>query len=94
MEAHDLYFRLNRDCCRQLSFSPKQKCTVALRMLALGTAIYAVGEMVRMGESTCLKATVRFTRIMVKVFGVEYLIEPNVQDTARLMASQQVSWRR
>lgn len=57
-----------------------------MRMLALGTAIYAIGEMVRMGESTCLKTTVRFTRIMVKVFGIEHLIEPNVQDTSRLMA--------
>ena len=50
-------------------------------MLALGTAADVVGEMVRMRESTCLKTTVRFAHLVVQVFGVEYLIEPNVHDT-------------
>ena len=49
---------------------------IALRMLALGTAANAVGEMVRMGESTCLKTTVKFARAVVEVFGSEYLREP------------------
>nr|XP_020152668.1 uncharacterized protein LOC109737967 [Aegilops tauschii subsp. strangulata] len=86
MEAHDDYFKLRRDCCDQLSFSAKQKCTVALRMLALGTAADVVGEMVRMGESTCLKTTIKFARAMVEVFGPEYLREPNAQDTKKLLA--------
>jgi hypothetical protein len=60
VEAHDDYFKLRRDCCGQLSFSAKQKCTAAVRMLPLGTAVDAVGEMVRMGESTCLKTIVKF----------------------------------
>ena len=60
VEAHDNYFKLRRDCCGQLFFSAKKKCTAALRMLALGTAVDAVGEMVRMGESTCLKTIVKF----------------------------------
>ena len=51
VEAHDDYFKLTRDCCGQLSFSAKQKCTAALRMLALGTAADVVGEMVRMGRA-------------------------------------------
>ena len=50
VEAHDDYFKLRRDCCDQLSFSSKQKSTVALRMLALGTTADVVGEMVKMGE--------------------------------------------
>ena len=57
-----------------------------LRMLALGTAVDAVGEMVRMGESTCLKTTIKFARAVVQVFGAEYLREPNAQDTERLLA--------
>jgi hypothetical protein len=55
-------------------------------MLALGTATDAVGEMVRMGESTCLKTTVKFARVVVEVFGPEYLREPNEQDTEKLLA--------
>ena len=42
--------------------------------------------MVRMGESTCLKTTVKFARVVVQVFGAEYLREPNAQDTERLLA--------
>ena len=53
VEAHEDYFKLKRDCCGQLSFSAKKKCTGTLRMLALGTAADAVGEMVLIGESTC-----------------------------------------
>ncbi|XP_020181336.1 uncharacterized protein [Aegilops tauschii subsp. strangulata] len=86
VEAHDDYFKLRRDCCGQLSFSAKLKCTAALMMLALVTAADAVGEMVRMGESTSLKITVKFARIMVEVFGPEYLREPNEQDTKKLLA--------
>nr|XP_020197682.1 uncharacterized protein LOC109783491 [Aegilops tauschii subsp. strangulata] len=51
VEAHDDYFKLRRVCCDHLSFSAKQKCTAALRMLALGTAADAVGEMVKMGRA-------------------------------------------
>ncbi|XP_073367532.1 uncharacterized protein [Aegilops tauschii subsp. strangulata] len=86
VKAHDDYFKLTRDCCGQLSFSAKQKCTAALRMLALGTAADAVGEMVRMVESTCLKTTFKFASAVVEVFGPEYLREPNAQDTEKLFA--------
>ena len=49
-------------------------------MLALGTVADAIGEMVRMGESTCLKTTVKFAHAVVEVLGLEYLREPNAQD--------------
>jgi hypothetical protein len=55
-------------------------------MLALGTAADVVGEMVRMGESTCMKTTVKFSRAVVEVFGPEYLKEPNAHDTEKLLA--------
>ena len=87
VETHDDYFKLTRDCCGQLSFSAKQKCTVALRMLALGTVADAVGEVIRMGESTCLKTIVKFVRAIVEVFGPEYLKEPNMRDTEKLLAT-------
>ncbi|XP_020168516.1 uncharacterized protein [Aegilops tauschii subsp. strangulata] len=86
VEAHDDYFKLTRECCGQLSLSTKQKCTTALRMLALGTAADVVDEMVRMGESACLKTTVKFSRAVVEVFGPEYLREPNAQDMENLLA--------
>ncbi|XP_073358214.1 uncharacterized protein [Aegilops tauschii subsp. strangulata] len=86
VEAHDDYFKLTMDCCGQLSFSARHMCTTTLRMLALGTAADAVGEMVRTGESTCLKTIVKFACVVVEVFGPEYIREPNVQDTEKLLA--------
>ena len=53
---------------------------------SLGTAADAIGEMVRMGESTCLKTTVKFARAMVQVFGAEYLRKENARDTEKLLA--------
>ncbi|XP_020176582.1 uncharacterized protein [Aegilops tauschii subsp. strangulata] len=81
VEAHDDYFQLRRDCCGQLYFSDKQKCTTALRILAPGTSTDVVDKMIQMGDSTCLKTNVKFARAMVQVFGAEYLRELNVQDT-------------
>ncbi|XP_044428147.1 probable leucine-rich repeat receptor-like protein kinase At5g49770 [Triticum aestivum] len=86
VEAHEDYFKLKRYCCSQHSFSAKVKCMTALRMLALGTAAEAVGEMVRMGESTCLKTTVKFSHAVVQFFGAEYLREQNAEDADKLLA--------
>jgi hypothetical protein len=55
-------------------------------MLALGTISDAIGEMVWMQESTCLKTTVRFASTVVQVFGAEYLREWNVEDIEKLLA--------
>ncbi|EMS63946.1 WD repeat-containing protein 11 [Triticum urartu] len=52
----------------------------------LGTTADDVGEMVRIGGSTCLEVTVKFARAVVKVFGADYSREPIVEDTERLMA--------
>ncbi|KAE8813840.1 hypothetical protein D1007_09037 [Hordeum vulgare] len=84
--AHCGYFKLTRDCRCQLYFCAKQKCTTALRMLALGTTANAIGELVRMEESTCPKTIVNFVCAVLRVFGAAYLREPNMQDTEKLLA--------
>ncbi|KAE8790985.1 hypothetical protein D1007_34633 [Hordeum vulgare] len=85
VEAHNDYFKPTRDCCGQLSFCAKQKCTTALRILALGIAADVAGELVGMDESTCLKTTVKIGCVVVRVFGLEYLSEPNAHDTEKLL---------
>ncbi|KAE8786273.1 Nucleobase-ascorbate transporter 12 [Hordeum vulgare] len=89
VEAHNDYFKLTTDCCGQLSFSTKEKCTAPMRMLALGIAADAVGEMVRMGESTCVKTIAKFAHAEMEVFGAEYPREPNTQDTEKLLAIEE-----
>ena len=84
--AHDDYFKCKRDALGKLGFSSYQKCTAAIRMLAYGVAGDLVDEYLRMGESTCLEVMYKVCRAMIAVFGAEYLREPTVEDTARILA--------
>ena len=59
---------------------------VALRMLAYGTTTDSWDEYLRMSESTCGDAMIRFATTVVEVFGPQYLREPIVADTERLLA--------
>ncbi|XP_020194410.1 uncharacterized protein [Aegilops tauschii subsp. strangulata] len=85
-EKADGNFKLRKDCCEKLSFSPLQKCTVAVRMLAYCKAADAIDAGIRMGETIVLKTTVQFACTVVKVFGPEYLREPTVEDMKKLLA--------
>ncbi|XP_020197592.1 uncharacterized protein [Aegilops tauschii subsp. strangulata] len=86
VEKADYDFKLRKDCCGKLSFSPMQKCTVALRMLAYGKAADAIDAEILMGETTVLKTKVQFAHTAVKVFIPEYLREPTVEHIEKLMA--------
>jgi len=55
-------------------------------MLAYGKAGDALDTEIRKGETILLNTTVQFARTVVKVFGLEYLREPIVEDTERLLA--------
>jgi hypothetical protein len=70
----------------KIGFFGYHKCTATLRMLAYGTATDSWDKYLRMSESTCVVAMVRFATAVVKVFGRQYLREPIVADTERLMA--------
>src|SRR3954463_5096152 len=54
-------------------------------MLAYGVPGDLIDEYVRMSESTCLASLYRFFKVVVAVFGPEYLREPNEADTSRLL---------
>ena len=65
-----------------VGFSSYRKCTAAIRMLAYGVPGDLIDEYVRMSESTCLASLYRFCKVVVVVFGPEYLRKPNGVDTA------------
>ncbi|KAI3747482.1 hypothetical protein L6452_09940 [Arctium lappa] len=67
------------------SFSPLQKCTGAIRVLAYGTSVDAVDEYLRMSESTTREALMNFVDGVISCFGDEYLRKPNEDDLARLL---------
>ncbi|XP_073362973.1 uncharacterized protein [Aegilops tauschii subsp. strangulata] len=88
VRSYDDYFILKKDAVGTIGFSGYQKCTAALRMLAYGTATDSWDDYLRMSESTCGDAMVRFATAVVEVFGPQYLREPTVADTERLLATQ------
>ena len=70
-----------------LDSSLTRKCTAAIRMLAYGIPGDLVDEYVRMSETTCLMSMYKFCQAVIEVFGAEYLRQPTVADTERLLAT-------
>ncbi|XP_068322575.1 uncharacterized protein [Pyrus communis] len=71
------YFRQKQDRAGRPGFSPHQKVTVALRMMAYGSPADSMDETQCMSESTCLDTLEHFCDTIVKVYKEEYLREPN-----------------
>ena len=90
--THDDYFKCKRGALGKLGFSSYKKCTAAIQMLAYGVAGDFIDEYLRMGESTCLEAMYKFCRAVIAVFGKEYLREPTVADTTRILAINEQRW--
>ncbi|XP_020161214.1 uncharacterized protein [Aegilops tauschii subsp. strangulata] len=86
VRSYDDYLILKKDVVGTIGFSGYQKCMIALQMLAYGTAADSWDEYLRMSESTCRDAMVRFATVVVKVYGPQYMREPTVADTERLLA--------
>jgi hypothetical protein len=86
VRAHDDYFTAGPDAIGKLGFTSYQKCSAAIRMLAYRVAGDLIDEYLRMSESTCLKSMYKFCRAVIAVFGIVYLREPIVEDTARLLS--------
>ncbi|XP_068314889.1 uncharacterized protein [Pyrus communis] len=66
-------------------FSPHQKVTFALRMMAYGSLADSIDETHGMSESTCLHTLEQFCDIIVQVYKDKYLREPNQEDLNRLI---------
>ncbi|XP_070665214.1 uncharacterized protein [Malus domestica] len=79
------YFRQKRDRAGRPSFSPHQKVTVALRMMAYGSLADSMDETHGMSESTCLDTIEEFCDTIVQVYKDEYLRELNQEDLNRLL---------
>ena len=85
----DPYFRCKADCTGLVGFSSLQKCTVAMRMLAYGAPGDGADDYLRMAESTALDCFYRFCRAVIAVFGDYFLRSPTVEDTQRILATNE-----
>ncbi|XP_057779627.1 uncharacterized protein LOC130998214 [Salvia miltiorrhiza] len=82
----DHYFQQRPDAIGRLSFSPIQKCTAAVRLLAYGTAADCCDEYLRIGETTALECMKKFCKAFVRIFGGTYLRRPTTADVQRITA--------
>jgi hypothetical protein len=55
-------------------------------MLAYGAPSDLQDDYIRMAESTTMECISRFYRVVVSMFGSDYLRTPNEEDTARILA--------
>nr|XP_008385960.2 uncharacterized protein LOC103448477 [Malus domestica] len=74
------YFQQKRDRAGHSGFSPHQKVTIALRMMAYGSPVDSMDETHGMSESTCVDTLEQFCDTIVHVYKDEYLHEPNQED--------------
>ncbi|CAN0916005.1 hypothetical protein LINGRAHAP2_LOCUS29464 [Linum grandiflorum] len=82
---HDSYFKQRRDAAGRNSFSPQQKLTSSLRMLAYGCSADSLDKYCRMGESTTLECLRKFCTAIITIYGPQYLRAPTVEDLRRLL---------
>uniref|UniRef100_A0A0D3C2K7 DDE Tnp4 domain-containing protein n=1 Tax=Brassica oleracea var. oleracea TaxID=109376 RepID=A0A0D3C2K7_BRAOL len=79
------FFRQKKDGLGRLGLSTLQKCTTAIRVLAYGSALDAVDEYLRLGESTARLCVENFVEAIINLFGNEYLRRPTPDDLQRLL---------
>ena len=82
VEQHDDYFQQKRNAAHQQGLSCFQKVTAVFCMLTYGVPADATDEYVRIGESTTLESLRKFVKVVIEIFGEEYLRSPNENDTA------------
>jgi hypothetical protein len=66
------YFVQKRDACHHLSFSPLQKCTIAMKILAYGGPADFLDDVIRMGENTILECLKEFSGTVILVYATEF----------------------
>ena len=60
-----------------------------MRVIAYGVPADYADEYLRIGEDTTIESVRRFAKVIIRVFGPEYLRAPNEDDTKKLMATNE-----
>uniref|UniRef100_A0A453QZN7 DDE Tnp4 domain-containing protein n=2 Tax=Aegilops tauschii subsp. strangulata TaxID=200361 RepID=A0A453QZN7_AEGTS len=78
-------FRHRRDALNRSGFTPLQKCTTVMRMLAYGCSADFIDDHLRIGNSTALKCLQKFVEGINEIFGPQYLRQPTPEDIDRIL---------
>ncbi|KAH9606325.1 hypothetical protein KSS87_023132 [Heliosperma pusillum] len=90
LSASDRVFQQRHGGNGRPSFSPLQRCTAAIRVLAYGTSTDSVDEYLRMSDTSVRDSLKSFVEGVIQNFGTVYLRRPNPDDLARLLHMGQV----
>ncbi|GJW50282.1 ALP1-like protein [Tanacetum coccineum] len=74
------------DCTRQLGISSLMKCTSAYRQLAYGSVLDSLDEYMQMGATTARKSLQIFCKVIMNLYGEEFLRKPTYTDMEKLYA--------
>lgn len=85
VQQRDPWFQQKYDATGKPGFSPLQKCTTAMRLLAYGVAADQIDEYVRISEKSTLNALKRFVDVIIAEFQDVYLRKPSEDDLQRLL---------
>ena len=86
LASHGDIFKQKRDALGLLGFSPEQKLTSALRMLAYGSCADSNDEYIRMGETTTLNYLQQFCQAIIETYGPFYLRKPTAEDLKLILS--------
>ena len=84
IQTVDPYFRQSQDCAGRLGFSPHQKLTYALRMLATACSDDSLDESFSMPQSTAIENLGRFCCTIVTMYQERYLRAPTKSRETRV----------
>jgi len=85
-EQNCRFFTRRRNVAGLIGFSEYQKNSAAMRVIAYGVPADYADEYLRISKDTTIKSVRVFPKIIIRVFGPEYLRAPNEDDVKKLMA--------
>ncbi|XP_039784815.1 uncharacterized protein LOC120651403 [Panicum virgatum] len=77
VKNHDDYFKNKYDATGKEGLSALQKCISSMCILAYGVPADAIDKYVCIGDSTARQTLHNFCRVVIEVFGEQYLRAPN-----------------
>jgi hypothetical protein len=86
MKSANGKFVQKRDAFGKQGFPVKQKCTIAIKMLAFGSIEVAHDDGIHMSEFTIFECLTEFVKIVTTMFGPEFLRPPNETELEHILA--------
>ncbi|GJY44573.1 ALP1-like protein [Tanacetum coccineum] len=80
------FFQQRDDCTGQRGISSLMKCTSAIRQMAYGSVPDSLDEYLQMGATTARKSLQNFCKVVMNLYGEEFLRKPTYTDMEKLYA--------